>query len=104
MQASKAIGQTGNGELAVHHVDSVTYPVDQNFLTFAGLGVIPPDAVPNSQVGHYTLLNLRFGYRFWHDHAEAAISVFNTLNDHHQQYPLADVLGSRVIGWFTLKL
>lgn len=93
-----------NAEAVVHYVDSATYPVDQNFLTFAGLGLIPPSAVPNSRVGHYTLLNLRCGYRFWHDHAEAAISVFNTLNDRHQEHPLADVLGSRVMGWLTLKL
>ncbi len=93
-----------NAEAAVHHVDSATYPVDQNFQTFAGLGLIPSGAVPNSRVGHYTLLNLRCGYRFWHDRAEAAISVFNALNERHQEHPLADVLGSRVMGWLTLKL
>lgn len=93
-----------NGELAVHYVDSATYPVDPNFQTFAGLGLIPLSAVPNSRVGHYTLLNLRCGYRFWQDHAEVAVSVFNALNDRHEQHPLADVLGSRVMGWLTLKL
>lgn len=93
-----------NGELTIHHVHSALYPVEQNFHTFAGLGLIPPSAVPNSRVGHYTLLNLRCGYRFWHDRAEAAISVFNALNERHQEHPLADVLGSRVMGWLTLKL
>jgi iron complex outermembrane recepter protein len=93
-----------NAEAAVHYVDSATYPVDQNFQTFAGLGLIPQSAVPNNRVDHYTLLNLRCGYRFWHDHAEAAISVFNALNERHQEHPLADVLGSRVMGWLTLKL
>lgn len=93
-----------NAEAAVHHVDSTTYPVDQNFQTFAGLGLIPLTAVPNSRVGHYTLLNLRCGYRFWNDRAEVAVSVFNALNERHQQHPLADVLGSRVMGWLTLKL
>lgn len=93
-----------NAEAAVHYVDSATYPVDQNFQTFAGLGLIPLSAVPNSRVGHYTLLNLRCGYRFWHDRAEVAVSVFNALNERHQQHPLADVLGSRVMGWLTLKL
>lgn len=92
------------GELAIHHVHSALYPVEQNFHTFAGLGLIPPSAVPNSRVGHYILLNLRCGYRFWHDRAEAAISVFNALNERHQEHPLADVLGSRVMGWLTLKL
>lgn len=93
-----------NTEAAVHHVDSATYPVDQNFQTFAGLGLIPLQAVPNSLVRSYTLLNLRCGYRFWHNHAEVAVSVFNALNERHQQHPLADVLGSRVMGWLTLKL
>ena len=93
-----------NAEAAVHHVDSTTYPVDQNFQTFAGLGLIPLTAVPNSRVGHYTLLNLRCGYRFWNDRAEVAVSVFNALNERHPQHPLADVLGSRVMGWLTLKL
>lgn len=100
-------GNWSNGlsaEAAVHYVDSATYPVDPNFQTFAGLGLIPPQAVPNSRVGGYTLLNLRCGYRFWHDHAEVAVSVFNALNERHQQHPLADVLGSRVMGWLTLKL
>ena len=68
-----------NAEAAVHHVDSATYPVDQNFQTFAGLGLIPPSAVPNSQVSHYTLLNLRCGYRFWRDHAEVARLQSSTL-------------------------
>ncbi|MDH4153521.1 MAG: TonB-dependent receptor [Nitrospira sp.] len=93
-----------NAEAAVHYVDSTTYPLDPAFQTFAGLGLIPQSAVPHSRVDHYTLLNLRCGYRFWHDRAEAAVSVFNALNDRHQQHPLADVLGSRVMGWLTLKL
>jgi iron complex outermembrane receptor protein len=93
-----------NAEAVVHYVDSASYPADQNFLTFAGLGLIPSNAVPNSRVGHYTFLNLRFGYRFWQDHAEAAISVFNALNERHQEHPLADRLGSRVMGWLSLKL
>ena len=93
-----------NAEAAVHYVDSATYPVDQNFQTFAGLGLIPQSAVPNNRVDHYTLLNLRCGYRFWHDHAEVAVSAFNALNDRHREHPLADVLGSRVMGWLTLRL
>ena len=93
-----------NAEAVVHYVDSASYPADQNFLTFAGLGLIPSNAVPSSRVGHYTFLNLRFGYRFWQDHAEAAISVFNALNERHQEHPLADRLGSRVMGWLSLKL
>lgn len=60
--------------------------------------------VPNTRVGSYTLLNLRGGYRFWDDRAELAISVFNALNDRHKEHPLGDTIGSRVLGWLTVKL
>lgn len=93
-----------NAEAAVHHVDSAAYTVDPTFQTFAGLGLIPPGAVPTSRMDSYTLLNLRGGYRFWLDRAEVAISVFNALNDRHREHPLADLLGSRVMGWLTLTL
>lgn len=93
-----------NAEVVVHHVGSAIYPVDPSFQTFASLSLIPTSAVPTSRVNHYTLLNLRCGYRFWRDRVEVAISVFNALNDRHREHPLADVLGSRVMGWLTLKL
>jgi hypothetical protein len=46
---------------------------------------------------------VRLGYRFWHEKAEMAFSVFNALNDRHKEYPLGDTIGSRVMGWLTLK-
>ena len=53
---------------------------------------------------HGYLLNLRAGYRFWHEQAELAVSVYNMLNDRHVESPGGDVIGSRVMGWFTLRL
>jgi len=57
-------------------------------------------------------LNLRGAYRFWQEtttdgsrrEAELAISVFNALNDTHREHPLGDLLGTRVMGWLTVKL
>ena len=92
-----------NAEAVVHYVGSATYPVDTTFATFANLGLIAPSAVPNPHVRSYTLLNLRGGYRFWNDKAEASVSVFNALNDRHREHPLGDVIGSRVTGWLTIN-
>jgi hypothetical protein len=36
--------------------------------------------------------------------AELAISVFNALNDNYREHPLGDLLGTRVMGWLTVKL
>ena len=60
--------------------------------------------IPNDRVPSYTLVNLRGGYWFWNKQAEVAISVFNTLNDRHRESPIGDVIKSRVMGWFTLKV
>jgi len=59
--------------------------------------------LPNPIVGSYNLLNLRAGYRFWRDKAEVAVSAFNALNDRHQEYPLGETIGSRVMGWLTVR-
>ncbi len=91
-----------NGEVIVHYVGAAAYPVISTYQTFAGLGLIPSSDVPHQQVGSYTLLNGRLGYRFWQNHAEAAVSVFNALNDKHKEHPLGDEIGSRVMGWLTL--
>jgi iron complex outermembrane receptor protein len=93
-----------HGEAAVHYVGAATYPIPGEFSQLAGLGLIPSSEVPDSRVGSYTLLNLRGGYQFWRNRAEVAVSVFNALNDRHREQPLGDVIGSRVMGWFTLRL
>ena len=55
--------------------------------------------------------NLHDGYKFWHQTAaagyvrdvEVAISAFNALNDKHQEHPLGDTIGSRTMGWLTIR-
>jgi iron complex outermembrane receptor protein len=93
-----------NGEIVVHYVGSATYSVPSDYAQLAGFGIIPSSAVPSEQVPSYTLVNLRAGYRFWHEQAELAVSVYNALNNRHFEYPGGDVIGSRVMGWFTLRL
>jgi TonB dependent receptor len=99
-----------SGEAAIHYVDAATYPIGQAFFSFAPLfptGVSPP----SERVDSYTLVNLRSGYKFWQQKAEAgymrdaevAISAFSALNDRHKEYPLGDTIGSRVMGWITVR-
>jgi len=97
-----------SGEIVYHWVGAVTAPLSQRFVDFQPFGVIPPDAY----VGSYHLLNIRGGYRFWQEtttdgsrrEAEVAVSVFNALNDTHREHPLGDLLGTRVMGWLTVRL
>jgi iron complex outermembrane receptor protein len=96
------------GEIVYHWVGAATYPLSSAFSMFSDLGVVPPDPY----VGNYHLLNMRGAYRFWQEaavngyrrEAEVAISVFNALNDTHREHPLGDLIGSRVMGWLTVKL
>ncbi|MDR4481192.1 MAG: TonB-dependent receptor [Nitrospira sp.] len=88
-----------NTEIAVNYVASATYPLIEFFTALAP--VLPAPTSPT--VDSYTLLNLRGGYRFWHDKAEVAVAVFNALDDRHKEHPLGDTLGSRVMGWVTLR-
>ena len=95
-------GEWDNGlssEVAIHHVGAATYLINQAFFAFAPFGVVAPD----TRVGSYNLLNLRGAYRFWHEKAEVAVSVLNALNDRHKEHPLGDTIGSRVMGWLTLR-
>jgi iron complex outermembrane receptor protein len=93
-----------------HHVGAASYPLADaftNLAPFFPLGtVVPQERVPN-----YNLLNLRLGCVIWRQQtadyvreAELAVSVFNALNDVHREHPLGDLLGTRVMGWLTLKL
>lgn len=94
-----------NADVAVHYVGKGSYPVrTEIYSQFAALNLIPTSAVPSEIVDSYTLLNLRGGYRFWHEQAEVAVSVYNALNDRHKEHPLGDTIGSRVMGWLTITL
>lgn len=96
-----------SGEIAYHYVGAATYQLSPAFSLFSPFGVVPPDPY----VGSYQLLNLRGAYRFWQEEAaagylreaEVAVSVFNALNDTHKEHPLGDLIGSRVMGWLTLR-
>ena len=96
-----------SGEVGYHYYGAATYPISSAFRQFAPFGVPPV----NPRVGSYNLLNLRGAYRFWQQQAaagytreaEVAVSVFNALNDKHKEHPLGDTIGSRVMGWVTMK-
>lgn len=96
-----------SGEVAYHYYGAATYPINAAFSSFTAFGV----TAPSERVGSYNLLNLRGAYKFWQERAAAghkreaefAVSVFNALNDRHKEHPLGDDIGSRVMGWVTLK-
>ena len=96
-----------NGEALVHYVGATSYPFDSDF-QFAPLFA---NTVPSRNLSNYTLLNLRGAYKFWTQQtsegylrsAEVAVSVFNALNDKHKEHPLGDTIGSRVMGWLTVR-
>lgn len=96
-----------SGEIAYHYVGAATYPLSPGFSLFTAFGVVPPD----TYVGNYQLLNLRGAYRFWQEaaaagyrrEAEVAVSASNSLNDKHREHPLGDLIGSRVMGWVTVR-
>jgi len=93
-----------SGEAAFHHYGSATYPIISAFS-------LPGAITPYPRVGSYNLLNLRAGYKLWKQkasagylrEAEVAISAFNALNDQHKEHPLGDTIGSRVMGWLTVR-
>ncbi|MDR4465877.1 MAG: TonB-dependent receptor [Nitrospira sp.] len=92
-----------SAEINYFHVGSATYPIEG----FFSLLPTPPD----ERVSNYNLLNLRAAYRFWQQQAKAgylrdaevAVSAFNSLNDKHREHPLGDLIGSRVMGWLTVR-
>lgn len=90
-----------SGEILVHHVAAASYPISNGYAFFSStFGAVTP---PVNGVSSYTLLNLRGAYRFWKDKAEVSVSMFNALNDRHKENPVAETIGSRVMGWVTLR-
>jgi iron complex outermembrane receptor protein len=96
-----------NGEVALYHVGAATYPISGFYPAFAPFGVVSP----NPRVGSYNLLNIRAAYKFWQQKAEAgymrdaevAVTAFNALDDRHKENPVGDTIGSRVMGWLTVR-
>ena len=99
-----------SGEVLYHHVGDASYALADAFTSLAPF--FPPGTVlPHERVPAYNLVNLRLGYLLWRQQtgdqvreAELALSVFNALNDTHREHPLGDLLGTRVMGWLTVKL
>ena len=98
------------GELLYHHTSRATYPLT-DLLTILAPFFPTGTVLPQQELPGYNLLNVRCGYIIWENssieyirEAEVAISVFNALNDTHREHPLGDLLGTRVLGWLTLKL
>jgi hypothetical protein len=100
--------ETGlSAEGSVNYVAGATYPLIDFFRALAP--VLPTQTSPT--VNNYTLLHLRGAYKFWQEKAaagymrdaEVAISAFNSLNDTHKEHPLGDTIGSRVMGWITVR-
>jgi iron complex outermembrane receptor protein len=95
------------GEASLFHVGSATYDISQSYSALAPFGA----SVPSASVGSYNLLNIRVAYKFWQQKTEAGylrdaevgISAFNALNDEHKEHPLGDTIGSRVMGWVTVR-
>lgn len=106
-------GEWTNGlsaDASLHYTSSATYALSGTFSQFAAFpfnGAPPPSSIVDS----YTLLNVRGAYKFWQQkaaagylrEAEVAVSAFNALNDKHKEHPLGDTIGSRVMGWLTMK-
>ena len=51
----------------------------------------------------YTLLNARVGYRFFATKAEISGVAFNLLDDQHREHPFGQLIGRRVMGFFTYR-
>ena len=102
--------QPFTGEMLYHHVGIASYPLADAFTNLAPFFPVGT-VLPQERVPSYNLLNIRLGYLIWRQRtsdyvreAELAVSVFNALNDNHREHPLGDLLGTRVLGWLTVKL
>lgn len=93
------LGRSGHPMLATLLTVSLS-GLAQALTTCSQAGLV---SLPNPNVGSYNLLNLRAGDRFWHDKAEVAVPAFNALNDKHRERPLGETIGSRVMGWLTVR-
>lgn len=106
----RAMWHPFTAEILYHHVGVASYPLADAFTNLARF--FPAGTVlPQEQVASYNLLNIRLGYLIWQQQsgdnvqeAELALSVFNALDDTHREHPLGDLLGTRVMGWLTVKL
>ena len=93
-----------SAESSINYVEGATYPLLNSASSLGSL-------LPTQTVDSYSLLHLRGAYKFWQEKAEAgymrdaevALSAYNSLNDEHKEHPLGDTIGSRVMGWITVR-
>jgi hypothetical protein len=93
-----------SAESSINYVEGATYPLLNSASSLGSL-------LPTQTVDSYTLLHLRGAYKFWQEKAaagymrdaEVALSAYNSLNDTHKEHPLGDTIGSRVMGWLTVR-
>jgi iron complex outermembrane receptor protein len=99
-----------SAEANYYYVGAADYPLGTAFNTLAQF--FPPGVpVPQERVPSYNLLNGRIGFRFWQQRAsagylreaEVAASIFNALNDKHKEHPIGETIGSRAMGWVTVR-
>jgi iron complex outermembrane receptor protein len=51
----------------------------------------------------YALINARVGYSFLRKRAEVSAVVFNLLDAQHREHPFGQIVGRRVMGYFTYQ-
>jgi iron complex outermembrane receptor protein len=51
----------------------------------------------------YALVNARIGYRFLRNHAEVSAAGFNILDSVHREHPFGQLVGRRIMGFFTYR-
>ncbi len=51
----------------------------------------------------YELLNARVGYRFLRNQAEISGVAFNLLDDKHREHPFGQIIGRRLMGFFSYR-
>jgi iron complex outermembrane recepter protein len=57
---------------------------------------------PIQAVGNYHILTLRAGYKSWRSYLREWPSRHSI--DRHKEHPLGDLIGSRVMGWLTVRV
>jgi outer membrane receptor protein involved in Fe transport len=87
-----------DGSVDFHYVSPQTWAEQ---VTNVQQQIIQYQAFPLSA---YTLLNARLGFRFLsRDRAELSVVGFNLLGIEHREHPFGQLLGRRVMGYFTYR-
>jgi iron complex outermembrane receptor protein len=86
-----------DGEVDFHYVSSQTWAeqvadIQDQTVEYRGFAV---DA--------YTLLNARVGYRFLRNQADVSVMSYNLLGTEHRQHPFGQLVGRRVMAFFTYR-